>query len=217
MVKFVTATFWLGKPFCPLPFLSDCWVTISVVMEWNGMELDMAHGLVTMVDWALGSGGSLSLDDDDDRWPMMMMYPPTSSPPTQSYVRPCLHTSSLPRVTRVSALVVVVDDGWRCVGDRLTRRPWMMWTHLFHHDPMDHGWRRSSLLWVVIATTRTLVSVSGESTDGGERSLVGVSIVIPKHTGEPIVGPPNSRCATNTDWGSSLGTRRCYRFPPAHI
>lgn len=34
-------------------------------MEWNGMETDMAHGLVTMVDWALGSGGSMMTDDDD--------------------------------------------------------------------------------------------------------------------------------------------------------
>ena len=114
MVKFVTATFWLGKPFCPLPFLSDCWVTISVVMEWNGMETDMAHGLVTMV--------STGRSDRVVRWwPMTMMYPPTSSPPTHSYVFVRAYTRPLPRVTRVSALVVVVVDDGVC-GDRLTRR-----------------------------------------------------------------------------------------------
>ena len=118
MVKFVTATFWLGKPFCPLPFLSDCWVTISVVMEWNGMETDMAHGLVTMV--------STGRSDRVVRWwPMTMMYPPTSSPPTHSYVFVRAYTRPLPRVTRVSALVVVVVDDGVC-GDRLTRRPWPM-------------------------------------------------------------------------------------------
>lgn len=106
MVKFVTATFWLGKPFCPLPFLSDCWVTISVVMEWNGMETDMAHGLVTMV--------STGRSDRVVRWwPMTMMYPPTSSPPTHSYVRPCLHTSSTACYTGLRPRGG--GGGWRCV------------------------------------------------------------------------------------------------------
>lgn len=84
------------------------------------MEMAMAHGLVTMVDWALGLGGLLlSLDDDDDdnddhgddhddmmmmmmmmimmimTMMMMAVYPFCSyPPPTHSYVRPCLHTSS---------------------------------------------------------------------------------------------------------------------------
>lgn len=50
----------LGKLFCPLPFLSDCWVTISVdngLWIWNGM----AHmGLSHAHDDDDGD------DDDDD-------------------------------------------------------------------------------------------------------------------------------------------------------
>lgn len=50
----------LGKPFCPLPFLSDCWVTISVD---NGLWIrnGMAHmGLSHAHDDDDGD------DDDDD-------------------------------------------------------------------------------------------------------------------------------------------------------
>lgn len=44
----------LGKPFCPLPFLSDCWVTISVD---NGLWI--RNGMAHM-------GLSHAHDDDDD-------------------------------------------------------------------------------------------------------------------------------------------------------
>lgn len=98
MVKFVTTTFWLGKPFCPLPFLSDCWVTISVVMEWNGNGYG-THGYGgRLTDWALGSG----------LWRLSMMtmtmtmlfHPPT--PPPYTLVRSSrAYTRPLPRVTRV--------------------------------------------------------------------------------------------------------------------
>lgn len=53
----------LGKPFCPLPFLSDCWVTISVdngLWIRNGMAhmgLSHAHG---------DDDGDDDDDDDDD-------------------------------------------------------------------------------------------------------------------------------------------------------
>lgn len=75
----------------------------------------MAHGLLTFVDWALGSGGSMMTadDDDDDVSPLL---PPHRH--TRTFVR--AYTRPLPRVSRVSALVVVVvvvvDDGvWRSV------------------------------------------------------------------------------------------------------
>lgn len=168
--KFVTATFWLGKPFCPLPFLSDCWVTISVVMEWNGMETDMAHTWIgghnygrpgTRIGWRL----SLSLSLSMTMTMTMLSYLPT---PTDTLVRSSrAYTRPLPRVTRVSA-----DSRWwwrrwwmaRCDGRSVDARPG--YRHASHgwprgHDGCDlatHQPPTPPRLWIRAPTTSGMTS-----------------------------------------------------------
>lgn len=220
MVKFVTATFWLGKPFCPLPFLSDCWVTISVVMEWNGMETDMAHGLVTMV--------STGRSDRVVRWwPMTMMYPPTSSPPTHSYVRPCLHTSSTACYTGLRPRGG--GGGWRCVWrsvdatalgcgpststDGITTTTTRPSTQLRGGpsttiQPINNVW----------TTTTTSLGPLNRQRHGGEIVLCRCftcSSIMKTNTRGPIVDQcePGHQTVHSTPLiGSSLGMRRWYRF-----
>lgn len=219
MVKFVTATFWLGKPFCPLPFLSDCWVTISVVMEWNGMETDMAHGLVTMV--------STGRSDRVVRWwPMTMMYPPTSSPPTHSYVRPCLHTSSTACYTGLRPRGG--GGGWRCVwrsvdatalgcgpststdGITTTTRP----------STQLRGGPSTTIQPINMRTTTTtsLGPLVNRQHHGGEIVLCrcfSCSSIMKTNTRGPIVDQcePGHQTVHSTPLiGSSLGMRRWYRF-----
>ena len=229
MVKFVTATFWLGKPFCPLPFLSDCWVTISVVMEWNGMETDMAHGLVTMV--------STGRSDRVVRWwPMTMMYPPTSSPPTHSYVRPCL-THVLYRVLHGSPpswwwwwMTVCVAIGWRD-GPGMWTLNLDRWDHYYNttfnatswwaidhdstnqhannnnnnnNDDDDISWSIS--WWIVNITVGKSFSVGASPS---------CSSIMKTNTRGPIVDQcePGHQTVHSTPLiGSSLGMRRWYRF-----
>lgn len=72
-------------------------------------------------DWSLWSrlGARIGwFDDDRWRWCIPLLPPHRH---TRTFVR--AYTRPLPRVTRVSALVVVVVDDGVC-GDRLTRRPW---------------------------------------------------------------------------------------------
>lgn len=161
--KFVTATFWLGKPFCPLPFLSDCWVTISVVMEWNGMEWKriwhtrIGHNYGrpgARIGWRLSL--SLSRGDDDD-----VILPSYPHRHTRTFV-PCLHTSSAACYTglrRLAVVVVTVVDGtvcgdWLTIGGRSTwipaRIPWLAtWTRRMWPRQQPPSTRQRRLhLWI---------------------------------------------------------------------
>lgn len=181
-------------------------------------------------DWSLWSrlGARIGwFDDDRWRWCIPLLPPHRH---TRTFVR--AYTRPLPRVTRVSALVVVVVDDGVC-GDRLTRRPWDV-------DPqprpmgslLQHDLQRN---FVVGHRPRFNQSTCEQQQQQRRRHLLVHLLVNRQHHGGEIVlcrcfscssimktntrGPIVDQCEPGHQTvhstpliGSSLGMRRWYRF-----
>lgn len=130
----------LGKPFCPLPFLSDCWVTISVD---NGLWIrnGMAHmGLSHAHDDDDGDD-----DDDDDTHTRVLSSHAGPSFVFSSSALPAPAREIAPRIRELRRLLGSTTN--QPTNRPTPPRPWVnlwMWTGCgstppgIDHPPMNH-------------------------------------------------------------------------------